>query len=217
MTEREKPGDGAVEKESERKDEEDREKPGDRAVEKESESPDKPLASEVAVTEGFRKRGLVQQMKDACDEVFEKEINSGPQLTKGYIMNKMKTNHILRKCSCYNSLVKKVTNYVNDNIRKRPTIDPSSLPERKDSVEDCMQTWSDSQKSGPVRTFWDDEDTKAIADAFKEFKIIPSNATKKTIFFRDEHLSEIWQREGKQRCFHKVKTVIRQRMREDKR
>ena len=98
------------------------------------------------------------------------------------IMNRMNTNHHLRKWSCYRHLVKKVVSYVNDKIKKRPTIDPSSLPERKDSVEDWIETRSESQKSGPVRSFWDEEDTEAISNAFKECKVTPTTAQKGPYF-----------------------------------
>ena len=67
------------------------------------------------------------------------------------------------------------------------------------------KTWRVREIREIRRSFWDEEETKAISNAFREFRTVPTNSRKKAIFLNDPQLADICHREGSRRCFHKVK------------
>ena len=80
-------------------------------------------------------------------------------------------------------------------------------------VEDWEVEDDDSLKSGP-RQFWDDEDTRAIHRHFKKFDSCPSKDVIRDMFQKDDELFTIQEKEGFNRCYEKVKSIMKKKKNE---
>ena len=114
---------------------------------------------------------------------------------------------VLRKLLHSKNKVKQVQNHINYLIKKRPALAPEQLPARSDAWDIDEEV---SLKSGP-RQAWDDQDTKQIIKAFKDFKTCPPKDQIGKMFSNSDDLLRIWEKEGFNRCYEKVKSIMKKK------
>ena len=103
-----------------------------------------------------------------------------------------------------------MTNFVNYLVAIRPSKDVEELPEERVEVDKWLEG-IDAQSSltSGGRQFWDDADTKTLQKVFKKFEKCPSKGVMREMFFKDELLAPICEKEGFNRCYEKVKSLMR--------
>ena len=123
---------------------------------------------------------LNEQQKTVALKLFSLDISNGQKLGKSYVKHKMCTESILQKISSKPVMVKRVQNLLNYEIEKQKP-DPSELPKEARSVDDWRRgnntATTLSVRSGP-RSYWDENDTKTIREAFKDCDRCPDKDIK---------------------------------------
>lgn len=148
----------------------------------------------------------------AAAKVFADYLDK-PSLPFNFVRNKMCTNLTLRALATYKTKVKKVVDHLHYLQKKRQDKKTTTAP-KEAQPESQFDFEDDSTKStSEGRRFWDEQDSFLVENAFKDVLAVPKRAQIKAVFMNDEDLQEIWSSEGADRCCDKVKTVIRQRLR----
>ena len=65
------------------------------------------------------------------------------------------------------------------------------------------------------REVWSAEDTAVITERLKKFQRCPDKATIEHLFDESDQLANIVEREGFNRCYEKVKNIMKKRRREE--
>ena len=151
---------------------------------------------------------LTDKEKQSIRETFLTAIERGQKQGMKEVRNKMSTTLVLRKMTQSLSKVKQVTNFVNYLIVSRPSnaTDLSDLPTEPVKVDKWLD--EESLKSGP-RQYWDTEDTRTLETEFSKFKKSPTKKEMRDMFTKNEHLAAICTKEGFDRCYEKVKTIMK--------
>ena len=147
----------------------------------------------------------------ATAKVFAADLD-GPNLPFNFVRNKMCTNLMLRALATYKTKVKKVVDHLHYLQKKRRDEKTTRAP-KEAQPESQFDFEGDSTKSvSERRCFWDEQDSLLIENVFKDVVAVPKRAEIKVVFMNDEDLQEIWSSEGADRCFDKVKSIIRKRL-----
>ena len=159
------------------------------------------------LTPGYTTNNLA---KGEIAEIFKADIENNSKLAINRVHSKMCTTVSLRVLSTKTKRVKQVMN----RIAYLQKVQPWKNPEELEAGPSRASVWSfdGGSTTRKASAYWDDDETKAINDAFPELSC-PRKADIKARFFKDEALYHIMQERTFQRCYEKVKSLIKSRNR----
>ena len=160
---------------------------------------------------------LTEDQKLAISTVFAEELAKNIKLTKPVMIEKMASNTTLKDLTSRPSSIKKVANYLSYQQRRSP--DRPHPPSSTVSTFTCVGKWvSALEKTASrvsLREVWSAEDTATITEHLKQFKRCPEKATIEQLLDESDQLRKILEREGFNRCYEKVKNIMKKRRREE--
>ena len=149
-------------------------------------------------------KSLGDEHKSVLLTVFQNEINTGKLLTMNEVRTKMRDHIFLRKLVVQPEFVKKIADFVRYKTNHTRQLQLSQL----DNLDDDDGIASLSIESG-LRRIWSTHDTAVIEARFKSKTKAPSKKEILETFASDDVLRHILQREGGDRCYEKVKTILK--------
>ena len=151
----------------------------------------------------------------ATAKLFAADLDS-PILRFNLVRNKMFTNPTLRRLATIKTKVKTVVDHVHYLQKKRRDEKTTTAPkEAQPKSQFDFEDYS-TKSTSEGRRFWDEQDSLLVENAFKDVVAVPKRAEIKAVFMKDVDLQEIWSSEGANRCYDKVKSIIRKRLRKSK-
>jgi len=155
---------------------------------------------------------LSEFQKRQLQKVFKVELETNKIITMEVAQQKMATNTVLSPLSTIRGRVKQVVNHVNNLVKKsgRAATPPAAEPEAA-KTSSWLDDFDNPSTRSSRRSEWDDEDTKRLERAFKDFKKLPSTALIRTILNKDTELNAIKEREGWNRIYNKLKNMFKKK------
>ena len=155
---------------------------------------------------------LSEFQKRQLQKVFKVELETNKIITMEVARQKMATNTVLSPLSTIRGRVKQVVNHVNNLVKKsgRAATPPPAEPEAA-KTSSWLDDFDNPSTRSSRRSEWDDEDTKRLERAFKDFKKLPSTALIRTILNKDTELNAIKEREGWNRIYNKLKNMFKKK------
>lgn len=147
--------------------------------------------------------GLTNEDKSVLMTVFESSVELGRILTIAEFRNRMRTDLFLRKYLPNAEKTKKMQDFIR---HKTEVVRRTALPDIPVDEFDFVTTVSSKQ-----RRPWSDHDAQCIENKFSTFDKMPSKNTTVGIFNGDPILQHILQREGRTRCYEKVKSFFKKK------
>jgi len=147
---------------------------------------------------------LSDEHKSVLLTVFQPEISTGKLLTMQEVRAKMRDSHVLRIYVVQPDFVKRVADFVHYNTNATRQIQLTTFPDL--DPDDSVASFSNN--SG-LRKVWSPHDVAVIEAKFKDLKKVPPKGKILTKFRQDPVLSHILERKGQNRCYEKVKTLLR--------
>ena len=164
-------------------------------------------------------RSLTAKEKDAIDLQFRLFITLNKKVCLKDVQHKIKHNSTLRPLAVHGEMVKKVL----DRIRYQQSAELRVRPEELVASDPMQETsnWvqassvaAASTTSTSLRSRWMDEDTQTITSCFTRlYDKCPSKADIQLQFESTDELAEILEREGWTRCYEKVKSIMKKKVR----
>ena len=156
-------------------------------------------SSQIAETPG---RGLTSEEKSVIMTVYERDIYSGRELTVAEVRNRMRSDLFLHKFVINKEKVKKMYDY----IRHR-----TNVVRQTTDITEQDEFQFEASISSTQRRAWQSHDCESIENVFKTTKTMPHKRIVVAIFQENDVLKHIMSREGKDRCYEKVKNIFKKR------
>ena len=146
---------------------------------------------------------LSNEEKSVLMTVFMENINAGRILTLAEIRLSMRSVPFLRRFVLDQAKTKKFYDFV----RYKTTV----VRETSDALDNVDEFEFVTSLSSSQRKPWEAHDTYNIEQAFSSFKSMPNKHQVIDKFHSDAVLSHIISREGKNRCYEKVKALFQKK------
>ncbi len=155
---------------------------------------------------------LSEFQKRQLHKVFQKELETNKMITMEVARQKMAGNTVLSPLSTIRKRVKQVVNYVNNLVKKSGSAatPPAAEPEAA-NVSSWLEDFDNPSTRSSRRSEWDDEETKILERAFKDYRKLPSTALIRTILNKDTELNAIKERAIWTRFYNKIKNMFKKK------
>ena len=150
---------------------------------------------------------LSDEHKSILLTIFQPEISTGKLLTMQEVCTRMRDNHVLRNFVVQPDFVKRVADFVRYKNNATRKIQLTTFPDL--DPDDGVASFSNH--SG-LRKVWSPHDVAVIVAKFEGRKKVPPKGEILTMFRQDPVLSHILERQGQNRCYEKVKTLLRRKV-----
>ena len=149
--------------------------------------------------------------------MFAEELAKNTKLTRDVIRERMANNTMLKDLTSCPLSIKRVANYLSYQQRRSPDRPhpPSSTVSTFTRVGKWVSTLEKTASRVSFREVWSAEDTATITEHLKKFKRCPEKSTIGELFDESDQLSKIVERERFNRCYEKVKNIMKKRRREE--
>ena len=179
------------------------------AIQEAAQSPTASMASTIS-------RGLTSEEKDAVDLLFSDEISTKTGVEQRLVRSRLTSNLTLQPLVTSPKMVKRVVDRVRYQQSKQDMVIPyEEVVPNKERVQHWLisefdESWSQpSDSSGSRRTKWSDGDTISIVSGFSRLDGRPTKSDVEREFKENPILRRILDKEGFQRCYDKVKSLLK--------
>lgn len=157
--------------------------------------------------EEVQPKGLTTAEKVVVSSVFGETIQTGKFITLYDVCQKMRTDLYLRKFVVDADKVKKIADFIRYRTN---TVRQTVLHDLSDETDEYAIASLTNTTSGS-RHVWDEQETQVIEEFFSSIPSLPRKREITQKFNEDLVLKHILRREGRDRCYEKVKNLFKKR------